>query len=139
VWSIEGTDVGLQQVRGVALRIDGDEHADELVAVRPEQALGLGEVGQRGRADIRTLRVAEEDDSDLALQAGQLEGLAVGIGQGELAGVFGAGDVERLEARRRGLLAAAQRGERGQGGGEQGQSTCRLVGRGESGHSQGLR
>jgi hypothetical protein len=44
-------------------------------------AFFTGQFDHRRRADIGALRVAEEDDRDLALEVGQRADLAVGIGR----------------------------------------------------------
>jgi diguanylate cyclase (GGDEF)-like protein len=81
---VEVAHVGLQHLRRVALRVDRDEHALHLVAVRPQQLLRLRDLGHRGRADVRALRVAEEHHHHLAGEVLDAARLAVGVGQREV-------------------------------------------------------
>ena len=116
---VEVRHVALEQRRGVARRVDGDEDDLQLARVGAERLGDAGEPGHRGRAGIGALRVAEEDGGDLALEVGQRAHLAVEVGQREIPRVLGTGQVDRAElVDRLGLrpAAAARQGERDDGG-----------------------
>jgi hypothetical protein len=85
--------------RGVALRVDRHEDRLQAIAVGAELGPDLRQLGHRRRADVGALRVAEEDDDDLAVPVGEAARLAVGVGQLELARELGAGDVGEVEGR----------------------------------------
>ena len=57
----------------VALRVDADEHALQPLAVLAELALDRGQLGQRRRAYVRALGVAEEDEAPAPDQIGIAE------------------------------------------------------------------
>ena len=100
-----------QQCLRVALRINGDEQylhplgisGAELV----EHALHLG---QRGRAHVGTVGIAEEDRHHFAFVVGQAAWLAGVVGQREIFGVVGTGDVGVFE-RWFSAIAGSQRGK----------------------------
>jgi hypothetical protein len=68
----------------------------------------------RGRADIRALREAEEDDHDLAVEIGQRSRLAVHIGQRQRLRIGSTCDVDVLEGGLGFFGAARGQGQRGQ-------------------------
>lgn len=59
---VEARHVVLEHGLGVALRIDGDEHRAGAIGIGPERPHDLGYVVHRGRAHVRAMRVAEEDE-----------------------------------------------------------------------------
>ncbi len=82
----EKIDVLTQVIRRVALRIDGNEIKKHGIgqALLAEILPGLLEAGQRGRADVRTVRIAEIHDVPVTAPAIQAQRFAVGLGQLEL-------------------------------------------------------
>jgi len=100
---IEGRDVAPQQLRRVAFGIERHEQDLDPVGVRSQQPAGLRQLRQRRRADIRTVRIAEEQYDDLAAVVSQAAPRAAGIGEREVARVVGAAYVDIIEV---GLRAA---------------------------------
>ena len=104
---VAGQSDAIGQARMTAL------HGGDPQPARRQLALDRRQFGQRRRADIRALRVAEEDQRDLALEVGKHAPLAVGVGQRQLARVVRAGDVHGLEGfflRPQAVAAAQQAG-----------------------------
>ena len=65
---IEAREIILHRRLRVALRIDGDEIRVDLVGILTERAQHLGNLEQRGRADVGAMGEAEEDQGRTALQ-----------------------------------------------------------------------
>jgi hypothetical protein len=108
---VEVGHVGLEHLGGIALGVHRHEHALQFAAIRAQGFLHLGQLGQGGGAHIRALGVAEEQRHHLALEVLQAAGLAVVVGQLEILGIVGAGDVHRLELRL-GLRTSTQKADR---------------------------
>jgi hypothetical protein len=71
------------------------------------------EVGERRRADVGALRIAEVHQHHLAAEIGERARLSVVIGQAQLAAERRAGDVDRLEGRLRRAEPVATGGQHG--------------------------
>jgi hypothetical protein len=67
------------------------------LAVGAQRALDLGQLGHGGGADVGALGVAEEHHRHLALEVAQGARLAVLVGQGELARIARAGQIDAVE------------------------------------------
>src|SRR5215510_8606002 len=94
---IEGSDVLSEDLVGIALGIRGDEHDLYPGAVRAELLDRGRQFGQRGRADIGTVRVAEEDHGYAAAEIRQASRLSVEVRQLKIAAEVSAGDVSGAE------------------------------------------
>jgi hypothetical protein len=82
---VERMRVFADAVRRVAIRIHGDEQhpRSRRLGQRSPRLLRLGESRERGRADVRAMREAEEDKGPVALQFARNERRAVGLLQRE--------------------------------------------------------
>ena len=90
--------VGRQHLGRVALGIQRDEHHVQPLAVRAQRVPDFLGLQQRGGADVRALREAEEQQHHVVLEAGQRHGLAgADIGQRQLIAVVGTAQVGGLE------------------------------------------
>jgi len=76
---VEGLDVIVENLGGVALGVQGDEHHLHDLAIAAHQFLGLGGAGQGGRADGRALGEAEEHHRHQAAVRAQGDCFAVSI------------------------------------------------------------
>ncbi len=118
-------DVLLHGRRVVAGRVDGDEDDADLPV---DELEGVADVGERRRADVGAVGVAEEDEDRLAAQGAEVERPAVLVGEAErrrrggrddggvaieaLGGRRDRPDVAALVAGRHGLRRHAGPGER---------------------------
>ena len=92
-----------QQRRGIALGIHGDEQQLQLLGgLGAHQAQHLGRTGQRRRTHIGALYKAEIQHHHLAAVVRKRSRHPIEIGEGEIAGVVGAGDVNARECVGRG-------------------------------------
>lgn len=66
--AIKGTRVVDKDLSGVSNRINGNEDRLNLLGEMPELRHGFGDVAESCRADIRTMRVTEEDQQPLAAE-----------------------------------------------------------------------
>src|SRR5947208_2931182 len=80
---VKGAGVVDEHWHGIALRVDRDEERLDTFGERPELAHRLGDVAERCRADIRTMRVAEEDRQPLAAEV-PIRDFAPGCGVDQL-------------------------------------------------------
>src|SRR6185312_1129889 len=79
----KGAHIALQHRESVASRIDGDEQHSHARGLGPEPLHCLAEIGERRRAGIRAMRIAEVQQHDLAAIVLRGDHLAVLIGERE--------------------------------------------------------
>ena len=111
---VEVGDVALEYRSGIAARIDRHEEYPNLGRLRAEGMQSVGQHGERGRAFVRTLRVAEVKHHDIVTVIGGRDRLAVLVGQVELEGRHEARDVLQ-GVMRVAADAARQRGRQDEG------------------------
>ena len=111
---VERMHVGRQHLGRVPLGIQRDEHHVQPLAVRAQRILDFLGLQQRGGADVRALREAEEQQHHMVLEAGQRHGLAgADIGQRQLVAVVGAAQIGGLERHALLFRAASQPPQQG--------------------------
>src|SRR5437667_130628 len=98
---IERRHVARQELLGVTLGIDGDEQHLHMIRVGPEFLHRRRELRKRGRAKVRTLRIAEEHHYYLAAEVRQGPRLAGVVDQLEVAANGDTGNVGTLKLRGR--------------------------------------
>ncbi|MNJ61766.1 hypothetical protein D3C77_575710 [compost metagenome] len=76
---VEGLDVGIEHLGGVAFRVEADEHHLQETAIAAHQLLDLCRARQGGRAHRRALGEAEEHHRHRAPEAGQRTWVALGV------------------------------------------------------------
>ena len=83
---VEVVQPGAEHGLPVASGVDGHEDdQDALAEILGLAVVGIGDVGHRGRACVRAVGVAEVEIGQLAAGASEeIEGLAVGVGEGEV-------------------------------------------------------
>ena len=94
---IEIGHVGLEHLGGVALRVHGHKNTLQAVTVLAQHLFDLGQFLHRRGAHVGALGVAKEHHHHLAGKVLDVARLAVVVGQGNVAGVFSAGDVHTPE------------------------------------------
>ena len=106
---VEGGDVLRQRLLRVALRVDADHQDLDALGIRAELLHGAGDFRERGRADVRAVREAEEQHHDLPPPILQPPRLAGMVGELERIPVGRPGDVGALELRPAAVAAGEQR------------------------------
>jgi hypothetical protein len=76
-------DVAFQDLRRVALRVEGDEDALHPFAVLAQRLLHFRQLHHRRRADVGALGVAEEEHHGLALEFIEAAQATLDVGQRE--------------------------------------------------------
>ena len=89
--------VGLEHFGGVALGVHSHEDALQALTVGSQCSLDLGQLLHGGGANVRALGEPEKHHHDLASKVFEVAWLAIVVGQGQVAGVLGTGDVHPLE------------------------------------------
>ena len=96
----EGAHIALEQRDRVAIRIHGHEQHPNIAGPRAKLLQSIGEVGQRCRAYVRAVRVAEIKDDDLAaIVRCMARSTVVGACHGKIERRHGARNVGRVPGR----------------------------------------
>jgi len=89
---VERRNITPQNFRCITLRIQRDKQHLNPISIRPQKFQRLGEVGQGGRANIRTMRIPEKQRNQFPFEIRQVPNATSMILQGKIRAQLGPGN-----------------------------------------------